>query len=42
MSITFMCVILALRYISGEPLKVVAVLGLGFRIILISIYTSIL
>ncbi len=41
MSITFMCVILVLRYISGEPLKVVAVLGLGFRIILISIYTSI-
>ncbi|HDK7167729.1 TPA: energy-coupling factor transporter transmembrane protein EcfT [Clostridium botulinum] len=41
MSVTFMFVILALRYISGEPLKVIAVLGLGFRIILISIYTSI-
>lgn len=41
MSVTFMFVILTLRYISGEPLKVIAVLGLGFRIILISIYTSI-
>ncbi|EKO1911862.1 energy-coupling factor transporter transmembrane protein EcfT [Clostridium botulinum] len=41
MSVTFMFVILAVRYISGEPLKVIAVLGLGFRIILISIYTSI-
>ncbi|EJO5346641.1 energy-coupling factor transporter transmembrane protein EcfT [Clostridium botulinum] len=41
MSLTFMCVILAVRYISGESLKVIYVLGLGFRIILISIYTSI-
>ncbi|CBZ03804.1 transmembrane component YkoC of energizing module of thiamin-regulated ECF transporter for HydroxyMethylPyrimidine [Clostridium botulinum H04402 065] len=41
MSVTFMFVILAVRYISGETLKVVAVLGLGFRIILISIYSSI-
>ncbi|EPY6430937.1 energy-coupling factor transporter transmembrane protein EcfT [Clostridium sporogenes] len=41
MSVTFMFVILAIRYISGETLKVIAVLGLGFRIILISIYTSI-
>ncbi|MBE6075833.1 MAG: energy-coupling factor transporter transmembrane protein EcfT [Clostridium lundense] len=41
MSVSFMFVILAVRYISGETLKVIAVLGLGFRIILISIYTSI-
>lgn len=41
MSVTFMFVILAVRYISGESLKVVAVLGLGFRIILISIYSSV-
>lgn len=41
MSLTFMCIILVFRYTSGEELKIIAVLGLGFRIILISIYTSI-
>lgn len=41
MSIGFMSVILASRAISGQSLEIVAVTGLGLRIILISVYSVI-
>lgn len=41
MSIGFMGFILLSRYISKEPLMLISVLGLGLKIILISLYTAI-
>jgi energy-coupling factor transport system permease protein len=41
MSIGYMGFILLARYISSQPLMVITVLGLGFKIILISVYSAI-
>ena len=41
MSIGYMGFILLARYISGQPLMIITVLGLGFKIILISVYSAI-
>ncbi|WP_024622015.1 energy-coupling factor transporter transmembrane component T family protein [Metaclostridioides mangenotii] len=41
MSISYMGFILLARYISGQPLMIITVLGLGFKIILISVYSAI-
>lgn len=41
MSLGFMIIILLSRYISKKPLDIIVVIGLGFRIILISIYSAI-
>ncbi len=41
MSIGFMTIILLVRFFSNESLQLLNVLGLGFRIILISVYTTI-
>lgn len=41
MSISYMGFILLVRYISGQPLMIITVLGLGFKIILISVYSAI-
>ncbi|WP_051599186.1 energy-coupling factor transporter transmembrane component T family protein [Metaclostridioides mangenotii] len=41
MSIGYMGFILLARYISGQPLMIISVLGLGFKIILISVYSAI-
>ncbi len=41
MSIGYMGFILLARYISGQPFMIITVLGLGFKIILISVYSAI-
>ncbi|MGL5379187.1 energy-coupling factor transporter transmembrane component T family protein [Clostridium sp.] len=41
MSFGFMAFIILSRYLSNEPLLVITVMGLGFKIILISVYSAI-
>lgn len=41
MSLSFIVIILLVRHLSRQPLGFIAILGLGFKIILISIYSSI-
>ena len=41
MAFSFMLIITITRYLSGEELNIVLTLGLGFRIILVSLYSSV-